>query len=92
MKLADLSPRWVTKDLFVFQSPAGTGNWLAIKRAFMQPQDQVHAVFKTCPDIPIARLVTVSANAISTFSSDDFNSMTVSPSVGLWNIINGEVS
>lgn len=98
MKLTELDPQWITSDLFMFRSPTGHGNWLTCKRVAMSRREQMDALWpkdKSREGWPIVPTVPEMAWR---FEGNDFNTMTVFPSIdasssGNWHgfITNGEI-
>jgi hypothetical protein len=81
MKLTDLSPRWLTNDLFIFKSPTGHGNWLSCKRVAMSCKDQMETMYKVAPDLIGQCIVPTVADMAWRFEGNDFETMTVTPSI-----------
>jgi hypothetical protein len=99
MRLTDLEPRWLTHNLFIFRCPHCRKKWLTCKNAFVSFRDQHNLFKKDFGDSWLAQVVGCNDTMIWTFSSQDFATITVTPSLdasgsGHWhgNIINGEIS
>lgn len=97
MKLTELSPRWLTPDVFIFKSPSGSGDWLSCKRA---PLPRQHEFFyEHCPDLIGQSIVGTNPEMLWQFEPGaDFATLTVTPSIdhsasGNWHgwITNGEI-
>ncbi|MDB5822146.1 MAG: hypothetical protein JWR21_850 [Herminiimonas sp.] len=81
MKLTDLSPRWLSKDVLMFRSPTGKGDWLTCKRVEMSFQDQSKLIYEDNPDLKGQCVVTTVAHMAWTFNGDDLDTMTITPSI-----------
>lgn len=99
MKLTDLSPRWMTPDLFIFKSPTGHGNWLMCKRVAMPIREQLELCYRVAPDLKGQSIVPMQADFCWNFAGNDFETMTVTPSIdasrsGNWHgfITGGEIA
>jgi tricorn protease-like protein len=99
MKLVDLSPRWLSKDVLMFKSPSGAGNWLTCKRVPMSFKDQCKLIYEDNPDLKGQVIVTTKDDQAWAFSSDDLNTISITPSIdasasGNWHgfITNGQVA
>lgn len=98
MRLIDLNPEWITPDMFVFKSPSGKGDLLTCKRVVMTFKEQYDVIYhEGSKYIGIPVVQTVPDMAWS-FEGNDFNTITVSPSIdasasGNWHgfIINGDI-
>lgn len=105
MKLTDLEPRWLTQDVFIFRNPTGGNDWLTCKRVPMSMKDQYQMVYGDVIDWPGRKTEWVGKTVVFTqpeyawsFDGNDFESMTVTPSIdasasGNWHgfITNGEI-
>ncbi len=78
MRLVDLSPEWLTPDLFIFKNPTGGDWWLSCKRILM-PSGEQHDLFEQChPD----RVIVASREDYAwAFEGNDFETLTVTPSI-----------
>ena len=99
MRLTDLSPRWLSKDVFMFRSPTGAGDWITCKRVEMPFKDQCKLIYEDNPDLVGQTVVITVANMAWKFSGDDFDTMTITPSIdasasGNWHgfITNGVIT
>lgn len=81
MKLTDLSPRWLTNDLFIFKSPTGRGNWISCKRVIMPVKEQMETMYKAAPDLIGQSIVPTVAEMAWSFEGNDFETLTVTPSI-----------
>lgn len=99
MKLIDLEPLWLSPDVFMFKSPIEGGDWITCKRIPMSLSDQWELADEKAPkDIPRNRIVPCKADISWKFQGNDFNTLTVTPSIdgsksGNWHgfITNGEI-
>lgn len=98
MRLTDLNPRWVNEDIFVFKSPVGRKYWMICKRVAMCPLDQIDLARSVYPDLEELNIVPGREAYCWKFEGNDFNTMTVEPSLdgsasGNWHgfITNGEI-
>jgi hypothetical protein len=99
MKLTDLSPRWVTPDLFIFKNPTGGECWLSCKRVEMPIREQMELCYRAHPDMKGTSIVPMKADFAWSFTGNNFETMTVTPSIdasssGNWHgfITNGEIT
>lgn len=99
VKLTDLSPRWLSKDVLMFRSPAGKGDWITCKRVQMSFKDQCRLIYEDNPDLKGEVVVTTAPDYAWTFNGDDLDAMTITPSIdasasGNWHgfVTNGEVA
>lgn len=99
MRLIDLSPRWLSPDVFMFRSPSGHGNWLTCKRVAMSFKDQAKLIYVDNPDLKGEVIVTTVDHMAWAFTGNDFNTLSVTPSIdasnsGNWHgfITNGEIT
>lgn len=99
MRLTDLSPRWLNVNVFVFRCPhcPDSGELLTCKNVPMNVHDQIELCLKTLGPYD-KDIVPAKADTIWAFSSDDFATMSVTPSIdasnsGHWHghITNGEI-
>lgn len=95
MKLTDLEPQWLTPDMFMFKSPSGKGDWLTCKRVPMSFKEQYDTIYPLHKGKIVVQTVPEMAWK---FEGNDFNTLTVSPSIdasrsGNWHgfIRNGEI-
>ncbi|MDH4164469.1 MAG: DUF6527 family protein [Nitrospirota bacterium] len=98
MKLTDLKPAWLSPDVFIFRSPAGYGDWLTCKRVPMTRNDQYELIYEKHPEYKGQIVVLTVPKFAWTFQGNDFNTLTVTPSIdasasGNWHgfITNGEI-
>lgn len=101
MRLTDLDPRWLTPDVFMFRSPVGHGYWLCCPRVKMTHNEQwdLFEADRTRRGIGDAAVVVGwKEDCIWSYAGNDFETMTVTPSVdasasGNWHgfITNGEI-
>jgi len=98
MKLTDLEPAWLTPDLFIFRKPTGGNNWLTCKRVVMSRHEQYELIYEKNPQYVGKTVVTSVPEVAWKFEGNDFNTLTVTPSIdasssGNWHgfITNGEV-
>lgn len=95
MRLTDLSPRWLTPDVFIFRSPVGHGYWLSCPRVKMTHNEQWDLFEREMDD---AVVVGWKEECVWKYDGSDFETMTVTPSIdasesGNWHgfITNGEI-
>lgn len=81
MKLTDLSPRWLSPNVFMFKSPSGAGDWLTCKRVAMSFKDQMHLIYEENLDLKGQTVVHTRPEMAWTFAGNDFETMTVTPSI-----------
>lgn len=98
MKLIDLQPFWLSPDVFIFRSPCGYRDWLTCKRVKMTIKEQSRLIWHDNPQYKEEEVVLTVANFAWKFEGNDFNILTVTPSIdasksGNWHgfITNGEV-
>jgi hypothetical protein len=98
VRLIDLNPRWLSKDVLLFRSPSGAGNWITCKRVRMSSEDQYKLIYEANPDLKGQCVVMTVPDMAWKFSGDDLETMTITPSIdasrsGNWHgfITNGEV-
>jgi len=98
MMLTELQPRWIHLNLFVFWCPHCQKTLLTCKNVVMSDQDQYDLYEKTFGEEWSTMIVPCRSETCWNISSQDFGTMTVSPSLdasnsGHWhgNIINGEI-
>lgn len=96
MKLTDLSPEWLTPDLFIFKNPTGGEHWLSCPRVRMEHGEQ-HDLFEE--KYPDRVIVGANPDHLWKYEGSDFATMTVTPSIdasksGNWHgfITNGEIT
>jgi len=99
MRLTDLSPRWLSKDVLMFRSPSGAGNWITCKRVTMPSKDQYKLIYEDNPDLKGQTIVMTVPDMAWTFNGDDLEIMTITPSIdasasGNWHgfVTNGEIT
>src|SRR5690349_18673157 len=98
MRLTELDPAWLSPDVFVFRSPSGHGDLLTCKRVAMPMKEQYELIYKKNPQF-VGKCVVMTKDEMAwSFNGNDFETMTVSPSIdasasGNWHghIINGEI-
>jgi hypothetical protein len=98
VKLLDLEPRWIHPNVFIFKCPHCQKDLLTCKNAVM-PFQQQHDLFRaTFGDDWPALIVGCNDEMAWTFSGNDFETLTVTPSLdasasGHWHgfITNGEI-
>ena len=97
MKLVDLHPIWLTKDVFAFKSPINPNNWLTCKRFHMSYREQVDLIVQSKFHRRGANTITTKADAVWSFGNN-FETLTVTPSLDFsassdWHgfITNGEI-
>ena len=95
MKLTELKPEWLTPDMFMFKSPMGHGDWITCKRVPMSLKEQFDVIY---PAHKGKIVVQTRPEMAWKFNGNDFDTMTVSPSIdcsasGNWHgfIVNGEI-
>lgn len=81
MKLTDLSPCWLSPDVFMFKSPSGAGDWLTCKRVTMSFADQMKLIYEDHPDLKGQSVVHTVPDMAWKFDGNDFETMTVTPSL-----------
>lgn len=93
MKLIDLSPEWLSPDVFIFRNPTGGDHWLTCKRVPMSNDEQLRLIYGSYAgeiggsgfDEPTKwrgiLVVTTKPESAWKFSGNDFNSLTVHPSI-----------
>lgn len=99
MKLIELSPKWLTPNIFIFKCPHCQKVWLSCKNVPM-PMGAQFAIFEKELGEKWNTLVTPMAEPTAwNFSGEDFSTLSVTPSInaeasGHWHgwIKNGEVS
>lgn len=101
MKLIDLDPRWLNPDVFIFRSPVGHGYWLSCPRVRMTHNEQwdlfeADQLRRGIGDAAV--IVGWKEEVVWKYEGNDFNTMTVTPSIdasasGNWHghITNGEI-
>lgn len=99
MKLSDLSPKWIHRDLFVFKCPCCQKIWLSCKMAPMSHGDQFDIFEKEFGEDWNAVVSPCKPDAVWNIDYTDFDLMTVTPSIdashsGHWHgfIRNGETT
>lgn len=82
MKLIDLEPVWLSPDMFAFKNPTGGKYWLTCKRVIMPRRQQAELCY-TNPEIQHAEgcVVLTEPDYAWNFSGNDFNALTVMPSI-----------
>lgn len=87
VKLTELDPRWLTPDVFIFRNPTGGNDWLTCKRVAMSMKDQQRLIYGDHMD-PSTKTEWVGKCVVMTnpdcawkFDGNDFETMTVTPSV-----------
>ena len=84
MRLAELEPRWVHANVFVFRCPHCREHWLSCKDVAMSIHDQFE-LFRAAGLDPAAThkpyVVPMKQEFSWQFSSRDFATMTVTPSI-----------
>lgn len=104
MRLTDLDPEWITPDLFIFRNPTGGNNWLTCKRVPMGNKEQRLLIYGNWEEPETKTkwcgtpVVMTGPETIWSFSSKDFENITIFPSIdasasGNWHgfITNGEI-
>jgi hypothetical protein len=111
MKLLDLEPHWLSPDMFIFRNPTtrtdGRRDWLTCKRVAMGHKEQYilaygHGVWDDATETKTKWtdecVVLCADGCVWEFKGDDFNTLTVTPSIdasksGNWHgfITNGEI-
>ena len=98
MKLTELSPEWLTPDIFIFKNPTGGSCWLVCKRVITTFEYQHELVYHEGSKWIGIPVVMAQQDYAWQFEGNDFNSLTVSPSIdasrsGNWHgfIRNGEI-
>ena len=81
MKLTELSPRWLSKDVLMFRSPSGAGNWITCNRVAMTRHDQCKVVWEDNPDLKDQVIVLTKPDMAWTFSGDDLETLSITPSI-----------
>lgn len=99
MRLVDLDPKWLNENLFVFKCPHCQKDLLSCKNVVMSLQDQMDLYEKHFGEYWNMQIVPCRSEFAWTFSTNDFNTMTVTPSIdasnsGHWHgcITNGEAA
>lgn len=97
MKLIELQPRWLNPNVLAFLCPHCQKFWLTCKNIVLSSSQQFDLYQESFGDDWNMLVVPCREEFCWTFSSADFNSLSVSPSVdasnsGHWHgsIINGE--
>ena len=98
MRLIDLEPSWLSKDVFIFRNPTGGKDWLTCKRVEIRLRDQYKLIYEDNSRFIEETVVMTRPEFAWKFEGSDFNIMTVSPSIdasasGNWHgfIVNGEI-
>jgi len=98
MKLTDLEPAWLSPDVFIFKNPTGGNDYLTCKRVVMSFKDQYELIYKQNPQYIGKCVVTTKADMAWKFEGNDFDALTVMPSIdasasGNWHgfITNGTI-
>jgi hypothetical protein len=98
-RLSELSPRWIHPDVFVFKCPHCMQWWIPCKRIEMSSKAQYDLYEKEFGEDWNSLVIPVKESFSWKISGDEFDSMTVSPSIdashsGHWhgNIANGEIT
>lgn len=98
MKLIDLEPAWLAPDVFIFKNPTGGDDWLTCKRVPMLQKEQYSLIYDKNPQYVGKTVVMTVPEMAWKFEGNDFNTMTVIPSIdasqsGNWHgfITNGEI-
>jgi hypothetical protein len=98
VKLIDLEPAWLTPDVFIFRNPTGGKDWLTCKRVLMTMHEQYELIYEKNPQYVGSTVVSSKPDCAWKFEGNDFNTMTVTPSIdasssGNWHgfITNGEI-
>lgn len=98
MKLTDLEPQWLSPDMFIFRNPTGGKDWLTCKRVPMTTREQYELIYKQYPKYLGQVVVTTVPEIAWAFEGNDFNTLTVRPSIdasasGNWHgfLTNGEI-
>ena len=92
MKLTDLSPEWLSPDMFIFKNPTGGDDWLTCKCRVMRHKEQRILVWgydegdydcqpETATKWEGINVVLCEDKCAWNFSGTDFNTLTVTPSV-----------
>jgi hypothetical protein len=81
VRLVDLQPKWLSKDVFIFRSPAGAGDWITCKRVAMSTPDQYALIYKDNPEYVGQSVVCTVPEMVWSIDGDNFETMTVSPSL-----------
>jgi len=100
MKLADLSPRWLTPEYFVFLCPHCRKAWLACKKVLMTDVEQMELLEREFGE-ELSNVIGARSDYAWSFASGaDFATLTVTPSIdascsggGHWHgfVTNGEI-
>lgn len=98
MKLLDLEPAWLSPDVFIFRSPVGHRDLVTCKRIPMTRNEQYALIYEKNPQYKGKIVVLTVPEFAWKFEGNDFNTLTVSPSLdcsasGNWHgfIVNGEI-
>ena len=85
MRLTELEPRWIHPNVFVFRCPCCRGTeralWLSCKNVAMPSHDQCELFAKTIGEDWNMTTVPDRAESAWSFSSSDFATLTVTPSI-----------
>jgi hypothetical protein len=83
----------------MFRSPSGRGDWITCKRVPMSSSDQYKLIYEDNPDLKRQCVVMTVPDMAWTFSGDDLETLTITPSIdcsasGNWHgfITNGKVA
>ncbi len=94
----ELSPAWLSPDVFIFRSPTGYRDWLTCKRIPMSRKEQYELIYDKNPRYKRQIVVLSVPKYVWSFVGNDFKTLTVTPSIdasasGNWHgyITNGEV-
>jgi hypothetical protein len=99
MKLADLEPRWLSPDVFIFKNPTGGTDLLTCKRRAIPREEQYALIYRDNPQYVGQTVVMTQDNMVWQIDGDDFATMTVHPSIdhspsGNWHgfVRNGQIT
>lgn len=97
MKLTELSPQWLSEDMFIFKNPLGGRYWLTCKRTIITRREQCILASKV-KELHEGNVVMTNPEMAWNFTGNDFETITVTPSIdasasGNWHgfITNGEI-
>jgi hypothetical protein len=98
VKLIDLDPAWLSPDVLVFRSPAGSGDLITAKRVPMPTPEQYALVYENNPQYIGRTVVMTRPDQVWALEGDSFENLTLHPSVdhsasGNWHgwVRNGEI-
>lgn len=81
MRLIELEPAWLSEDVFIFRSPTGNKDLLTCKRIRMSRKDQYRLIYNDNIKYLGLPVVMTDPEVAWRFIRNDFNTLTVSPSI-----------